>query len=782
MRFRVLVVLLLVAAGMAAQPVVRHYGTADGLSHQRIRDIVQDSAGYLWFATWTGVDRFDGYEFRNFRSFPSDSVKLDNNRIERLAPCPGGDMAVETYSGRRYRLDPRHGTFCIDDKCTDKAFGNRRPTYSLRAELADYPAESLQKYVDRDGNLWIARNGGIDYVTVANPAFTFIDSTPLDSIGADIHVVYAAPDNHIWAASRDTRIMVYDSDGHHIGNLTPSGRIIPDPSAPSGVRAYSFMAGSDGRMWIGTKSRQLLVLTPRGSLTYSVRRYLPSDAPDSLHCADIYDIAEGSGGNMWLATFGGGIVRASDTPDGLRFGHKEPAAPGRGLRIRRLQAVGGTLMMAAATDGMAVFDMADSLTQPVCFNSTEPSRGSSLSNDDVLDICLAADGTVYLSAFSGGIDFIPSGAPLLSDSIAFGHRNIRDGLCVDPVLSVTQGADSSMWVVSSFALARYDAGWHLLSVFDSTNLGRKVEFTEARPALLSDGRIVFGISGGLLIVDPARIGATTAPSLVISGIDSSSGSVWPDADGTIHLPRGCRDLALHFAALQYAGAEAVRYAWRADADTTWTELGHERTLRLSSLPAGTHTLHLRSTDPYGLWADNTIAVTVDVPRTLAEMSYTALIVLCSLALTVLAAMAAVRIARAAARRRLLGCCIDTALHGTPAPEGVAGRLAVTVGQHYTDSNLKVEPIAAELGMPRNELRHAVKQAIGISVEDFIRAVRVTAACALLDSGVLIVAETAYRCGFRTPQYMSMVFKEQTGLTPGEYLRKKRTSSRQKSCK
>ena len=85
-------------------------------------------------------------------------------------------------------------------------------------------------------------------------------------------------------------------------------------------------------------------------------------------------------------------------------------------------------------------------------------------------------------------------------------------------------------------------------------------------------------------------------------------------------------------------------------------------------------------------------------------------------------------------------------------------------------------------MPRNVLRHAVKHAIGISVEDFIRAVRVTAACTLLDSGELNVAETAYRCGFRTPQYMSMVFKAQTGLTPGEYLRKKRTSSRQKSCK
>ena len=45
----------------------RTYSIADGLAGVRIEHIAEDSAGYLWFATWdNGVSRFDGDEFQNF--------------------------------------------------------------------------------------------------------------------------------------------------------------------------------------------------------------------------------------------------------------------------------------------------------------------------------------------------------------------------------------------------------------------------------------------------------------------------------------------------------------------------------------------------------------------------------------------------------------------------------------------------------------------------------------------------------------------------------------------
>ena len=772
MRIGLTVILTLAAAAATAQPVVRHYGPQDGLSHSNIRDIMQDSTGYMWFATWSGVDRFDGYEFRNFRSFPSDPVKLDNNRIERLSIDPGGYILVETYGKRRYRLDSSRGTFSIAGDCTGLPFGKERPRNQVRPELTDYPVTSPQSFVDRDGNLWIARDGGIDFVTTGDPAFSFIDSSPLDSIGSNIHTVYAAPDGRIWCASRDTRIIVYDSDGTYIGNLSADGRIVADPQLASGVRAYSFMADTDGRLWIGTKSQRLLVLTPLRHLEYAVSTYLPSDEPGGLSCANIYDIVRDNDGSVWLATFGGGIVSATATHDNrLTFSSLDTFAGGKASRIRRLLPLSDSCMVAAATDGVAVFDPRPGHRTSAHFNRTESSRPGSLSNDDVLNVLAASDGTLYLSVFSGGIDYARTDEPLFTDSITFGHLNIRNGLCVDPVLSVTQDADSCFWVASTYAVARYSLSWQLLSVFDRSNLGREVEFTEAAPQHLPDGRIVFGMNGGILIADPSRLSHRATPPLVVTDIESSNSVYDFSHDDIITLPRGHRDIAISFAALQYAGAPSIRYAWRDDDSGDWTDLGHERVLRLSSLPAGIHNIYIRSTDANGLWADNTVCVTVDVPRTITEIIYNILLALGIAALLACGVWIALREARRRRRGNMLDRCIAAALHrGTP-PDGIIGQIAMTVGRDYPDDKLKAEHISSAIGMPRNELRRIVKEQIGISLEEFIRTVRVKAACSLLSAGGLTVAETAYKCGFRTPQYMSMVFKEQTGHTPGEYIKK-----------
>ena len=40
-------------------------GTEDGLSQSSVRAIAQDRTGFLWFATESGLDRYDGFDFVN---------------------------------------------------------------------------------------------------------------------------------------------------------------------------------------------------------------------------------------------------------------------------------------------------------------------------------------------------------------------------------------------------------------------------------------------------------------------------------------------------------------------------------------------------------------------------------------------------------------------------------------------------------------------------------------------------------------------------------------------
>lgn len=38
----------------------------DGLSNSQINDILKDHNGFMWFATQSGLDRYDGFRFKNF--------------------------------------------------------------------------------------------------------------------------------------------------------------------------------------------------------------------------------------------------------------------------------------------------------------------------------------------------------------------------------------------------------------------------------------------------------------------------------------------------------------------------------------------------------------------------------------------------------------------------------------------------------------------------------------------------------------------------------------------
>ena len=54
----------------------KNYTTDHGLPHNHVRSLAQDSTGFLWIATWDGLSRYDGYEFRNYYHNPADSTSL----------------------------------------------------------------------------------------------------------------------------------------------------------------------------------------------------------------------------------------------------------------------------------------------------------------------------------------------------------------------------------------------------------------------------------------------------------------------------------------------------------------------------------------------------------------------------------------------------------------------------------------------------------------------------------------------------------------------------------
>lgn len=70
------------------------------ISNLQIRDICQDSLGYLWIATARGVDRYNGYEYAQlFRDESAPETSIQSSRINRLHLDKTGNLWIATSRG-----------------------------------------------------------------------------------------------------------------------------------------------------------------------------------------------------------------------------------------------------------------------------------------------------------------------------------------------------------------------------------------------------------------------------------------------------------------------------------------------------------------------------------------------------------------------------------------------------------------------------------------------------------------------------------------------------------
>src|ERR1700754_4843712 len=88
-----------------------HLTMRDGLSQSTVMSVLQDSQGYLWLATESGLDRYDGYSIRAYRRERGNEHGLANDFIWTIAEDARGDLWLATYGGGVARWDRRTDTF-----------------------------------------------------------------------------------------------------------------------------------------------------------------------------------------------------------------------------------------------------------------------------------------------------------------------------------------------------------------------------------------------------------------------------------------------------------------------------------------------------------------------------------------------------------------------------------------------------------------------------------------------------------------------------------------------
>jgi ligand-binding sensor domain-containing protein/anti-sigma regulatory factor (Ser/Thr protein kinase) len=119
--------------------LLKNYSTNEGLPSSEVYQAVQDSKGYMWFATNYGVSRFDGYQFENF---DKQSGLADNTILE----------IYEDYKGRIWFIsNTAKLSYFYNDSI--HAYWNNDAFIKV---VKDRPAITNKSfYVDKDDNVFI---------------------------------------------------------------------------------------------------------------------------------------------------------------------------------------------------------------------------------------------------------------------------------------------------------------------------------------------------------------------------------------------------------------------------------------------------------------------------------------------------------------------------------------------------------------------------------------------------------------------------------------------------
>ena len=164
--------------------------TSDGLSDNEVMCIHQDKEGFMWFGTFSGLNRYDGNSFKTFRQENSDKTAITDRRVVGIEEDNFGHLWLEGFAG----------TYRMFDKSTHttKVFPN---------DFGYYPTKPAPKlFLHKDGFAVLALNefGVFVIDTKENPGallgkFLF-DEEKLKN-NTTIESIHAKDQNNIWLST-----------------------------------------------------------------------------------------------------------------------------------------------------------------------------------------------------------------------------------------------------------------------------------------------------------------------------------------------------------------------------------------------------------------------------------------------------------------------------------------------------------------------------------------------------------------------------------------------------
>ncbi|MBR2239147.1 MAG: helix-turn-helix domain-containing protein [Prevotella sp.] len=594
------------------------------------------------------------------------------------------------------------------------------------------------------------------------------------------------PDNDVRAFYYDTRnrsllmgnksgmLSITDNDGNrtfytHSDNGQAFGRI------------YGISKDSKENYWVSSKDNGLFKMTPRAGGGYSIVNYCHDDNDvHSLNDNHAYQTLEDGQGNIWVATYGGGVnVLPNGSSQFLHCNSGMEAYPHNFYRKARTLAIDKDgKIWAGTTDGILLFSMKDGKVQVEKLEYSEEEPDNILYSNDI--VCLGRDqrGMMWVGTNGGGL-----GHTIGKDNQGrwlFENFGARDGLPSEEILSLAFDSRGSVWFATEHILCSFDQDKRIFTTFSTLEGVDETMCSESAALVLPSGNILFGTTtSGYYVVDRNKLMSNNAAvfKLRLTGfwVDNELQSprltnlydYYVPESKAVTLPSHSSSFAFRFASLNFQLQHRVHYQYMLEGyDSDWRNAGPDRMASYENVPAGEYRFQVRafmleSPDKYDM---KEIMITIP-PMFLFSSGATWLYML----IVAVAGLLLLFLSQQRIRQQVKNKRNQDAKNSEDAkPSSFIVKLEEWLEAHYAEQNLSFETFMEDQGINRADFEDSLRAFSKKSPREFLIDYRIEKARQLLEQTSDSVADISFNTGFADPMQFNRLFTERNGMTPSQY--------------
>ena len=404
-----------------------HLTTHDGLSQSSVLCLVQDSRGFMWFGSQDGLNKYDGYNFTIYKNDPSKKNSLSNNYVPDIVEDSNGDLWIATWEGGLNKYDRKK----------DEFIHFKHDAKDLNSISDDFVKCLLS---DNEGNIWAGTLLGVNVFDRKNNRFIKYLRNNNDNNSISDNAVTAIlqdKQHNIWVGT-SAGLNLFDPQKKSFTRFLHNDS---DSESLSSNSITSIFEDSKLRLWIGTNGGGLNLLDKESG---KFRFFKKNNTKAPGICDNVvYSLTEDDEGMIWIASENDGISVFNPLTETFT-NYENNTASNTSLNSNSINRIykdrTGNIWIGTYNAGINLFNKEVSKF----IHYKHASFPNSLGNNNVLGICEDKESNVWIATDGGGLDLYDKRTGNFKHfRHEEGNKNTIAG---NNVLSVLEDSHQNLWV------------------------------------------------------------------------------------------------------------------------------------------------------------------------------------------------------------------------------------------------------------------------------------------------------------------------------------------------